>query len=773
MAEDSVAFAELRAQLAAEKEGRQAEKKGRQLEKEGRQAAEKSLDVATRLSTFEQYLTLLQKHYAARLSYDPKCPTNTKGGVTNPHDRYTPTLITPWLGFEGLQTAAYLKLCEVFQDRRLFSNEERIIGAQETIVAFAIDSEATLTAFTTAAEVAPALKIINQFLALRHAGGGPVSEVSFSTRGEDNEAAFAPVDGVWSYGGPILLQELKPPHKLTEKALETALDDGTGRPRKEFRTERIINDPHVTKDPTYTVTAVFTQVFDYMISSGIAHAYLDTGMACVFFQVRETEHTTLYYSLVIHPREGNVDPAMTSVCQIALFIHHCLTEKKRDDKWIEKATDSNAQFCVDPEAQVNLMSSPLPSPPELVTPGKDDYKPPRKRKRPPVPDSDRPPYHNEHDSSDDGCDHSSPIRDQQATRSRTRAPVTSIGKDAIRTTTSSGTGGNGGGTRSSLAVGSMPCSDCTDCTFCVTPNAVRQYCTQACLRGLMYYFCTGIVRELDTACPNATRHSKSLQHQLTLHRFHDSLRRQVDRSHVHNIEHLQLRGSSGHLFAITLCSHGYTFVGKGSRLDLLPTLIHELGIYETLHPLQGHYIPVCLGLLELDTPFYLPAPNHLTHFLLLSYSGIPISRSELVPLAEEVISSTKTSLSKLHDFGLVHRDFRVENMLWNTELHRAIIIDFGESALLKRPRASPSNGHHPSSVQTGDRLARVLGKLSSPSGVRKLRKTRVRHPEQEAREERERARELFDVRGEILRWLPHVSSRSSNAMGNGTDGLAS
>jgi hypothetical protein len=36
---------------------------------------------------FEEYLKLLQKYHAARPKYDPDCPRNTKGGVTNPRHR--------------------------------------------------------------------------------------------------------------------------------------------------------------------------------------------------------------------------------------------------------------------------------------------------------------------------------------------------------------------------------------------------------------------------------------------------------------------------------------------------------------------------------------------------------------------------------------------------------------------------------------------------------------------------------------------------------------
>jgi hypothetical protein len=103
------------------------------------------------------------------------------------------------------------------------------------------------------------------------------------------------VDGLWNRGGQgssrlIALVELKPPHKLTVSALQSALDDSHGRAQKHFETRPVI-------------TAVFTQVFDYMIETGMECAYVNTGMAYVFFQILETEPTVLYYNLLGNPVE--------------------------------------------------------------------------------------------------------------------------------------------------------------------------------------------------------------------------------------------------------------------------------------------------------------------------------------------------------------------------------------------------------------------------------------------------------------------------------------
>ena len=109
------------------------------------------------------------------------------------------------------------------------------------------------------------------------------------------------MDGVWNRGGPITLLELKPPNKLTAEALRIALDNGTGRPQRRFETKAIIDGPHATNDPTYTIVAVFTKVSDYMITTGMASAWLYTGVASVYYHVPGLNSTILHFHLKIIP----------------------------------------------------------------------------------------------------------------------------------------------------------------------------------------------------------------------------------------------------------------------------------------------------------------------------------------------------------------------------------------------------------------------------------------------------------------------------------------
>jgi hypothetical protein len=115
--------------------------------------AEETLDVATRRTTLREYLNLYQSLCASELRFDPDCRRNTRGGVTNPRDRITPTIISPWIKFDNLQINTYQQLCDVLQAQRLFLNKADIKGARRIIQDFLITSELALTSYINGAEV--------------------------------------------------------------------------------------------------------------------------------------------------------------------------------------------------------------------------------------------------------------------------------------------------------------------------------------------------------------------------------------------------------------------------------------------------------------------------------------------------------------------------------------------------------------------------------------------------------------------------------------------
>lgn len=72
------------------------------------------------------------------------------------------------------------------------------------------------------------------------------------------------------------------------------------------------------------------------------------------------------------------------------------------------------------------------------------------------------------------------------------------------------------------------------------------------------------------------------------------------------------------LFRITLISHGYTFVAKGTVARLRSGLLAEGQAYDRLEPLQGNMIPVYLGSIDLQFPYY-EFKATIVHMLLMSW----------------------------------------------------------------------------------------------------------------------------------------------------------
>ncbi|KAF6233317.1 hypothetical protein HO173_008441 [Letharia columbiana] len=733
MSDDSATIADLRAQLEVAREKEHAAKAAALAAKEKEHASTGNTSLA-------EYLALYQEYFAYPLHCEPMSSRNTRGGVTSPLKRLTPTTVEPWTEFEDLQRRSYQELCEKLGNRELFPDKANLIGARGTVSSFLITSKEAITTYVRAAEIPPVKEIVCQYI--QSGGGGEQSSLGVRyTPGGDPESAagkvFVPVDGVWNRGGPgsdrpIALAELKPPHKLTTGALRTALDDGNGKARKSFESQPIIQSPHARNDPLYTVLAVFTQVFDEMISSGTEFAYVDTGMARVFFRIRRTESTVLYYSLDVSPREVIADARSTAVCQIALFLCRCLTVEKFDQNWIAEARASNSRFEVDPEAQLDMLASQDSSASEVITPSEDDYEParnaPKKRKRANRHERDLLLHHGEHDSEDDGDNDDSSLNRQQpgvrlhakATESEAQHSTTSPS-----TTSSDRRRQNAGHSFLSDQKTDEPCPPHACCVFCPASESGQPYCTQVCLQRLTNSTASGLSRALDRTCPNVDRHSlSSPDHELSAETLCDLLRHQLRRSRDHAMDHLKIRGGIGHLFRVTLCSYGYTFVAKAVREDHLRSLTREYAIYGKLRQLQAEFIPVCLGLIELETPYVLPFPDILTHLLLLSYSGPDLLSSEGPSLQpEELRSSAEATLKKLQINGLQHGDVRKGNMLWNTERSRVFMLDFESSEFPGVPAAPPSPrviGTPPKRMRTAA-IDRVIGQASSSSQRKKQR----------------------------------------------------
>jgi hypothetical protein len=121
----------------------------------------------------------------------------------------------------------------------------------------------------------------------------------------------------------------------------------------------------------------------------------------------------------------------------------------------------------------------------------------------------------------------------------------------------------------------------------------RQYCTQACLLGLVRG------SPLDDACPNVNAHrahKAANHHALERKSVAILMLRQLAENPDNGCEPLGKQGARGALFRLTLESYGYVFVAKGTVTAFKAKLEHEGSVYRHLDEVQGELIPASRSL---------------------------------------------------------------------------------------------------------------------------------------------------------------------------------
>lgn len=225
-----------------------------------------------------------------------------------------------------------------------------------------------------------------------------------------------------------------------------------------------------------------------------------------------------------------------------------------------------------------------------------------------------------------------------------------------------------------------------------------QFCTQRCLLGLQ----TG--EFLDELCPNVDHHRRGqddpTQHPISAEDLMVSLKTQLDEN-IDRCIPLGGCGSYGAPFKLTCTKYGYTVIGKGTTSGLWKEVSREAQVYRILRKAQGSAVPVFLGKFDMAKIYFLHGAGQIRHMLVLGWGGECTATMDITPhLRREIRRSNK----EIKALGIFHEDLRCENVLWNKELGRALIIDFHRSTLKCRPSSQPARSakRRPCRVETDD-----------------------------------------------------------------------
>lgn len=731
---DQDEIADLRKQLAEAKQRREEAELREQKEKGDREKVEQELHKAredTRNTTLHEYLSLCHEHLSKSITIQTDKSLSTQGDPSNAKGKLRPDFLKPWKQFLDTQKQTLESLYAVYPSHNMpqsFDNRTFIKTQGEKVASRKLASEQDLVFLERDIVETPVTGIVAHLNSLDDvrnefglAGGvefhNHLNNLSDGTGDEADEVtqrleahqlgpstprpsapsiSYCRPDQVCVYTTsddgnkptkPALIIEYKAPHKVTRAHLRHVLLTDRAPLVLESVINRVDLPPSSDTEKCFEyhaerlVSAVISQTFSYMVRCGTQYGYVSTGEAFVFLYIRPEENAkTVYY----HLAEPNADVEAqrhdfpdtenyrnrTAISQVLAFTLHAVKTFRESEEWREPIIRTLKIWEVDYEAILREMpetpktagkpspflSDYIPKTFSLVVPegtpirrrlrsGNATHNDSTTQKQQGTPPS----------SDDESSPFDTPTRPQGGPRSKQ-------GQQSQRGQRSQPPNGAGSSSRGGQR---------------------RAICTQLCLQGLAQG------GPLDRQCPNVSKHCEEGYqghlHQLSVEGFRKLLGEQLRRGRGDACQPLGMQGARGALFSITLASHGYTVVGKGTVTAFIKDLRHEEEVYQRLVTLQAIHIPICLGSIELYQPFYYDTGVRIMHFLLLSWAGKCLDDSKTAPGIDRQTWTMDLvrAVNAIHGAGVLHQDIRMPNLLWNEETKRVMVIDFEGAEIVK------------------------------------------------------------------------------------------
>ncbi|KAH8651968.1 hypothetical protein BGZ61DRAFT_500871 [Ilyonectria robusta] len=140
----------------------------------------------------------------------------------------------------------------------------------------------------------------------------------------------------------------------------------------------------------------------------------------------------------------------------------------------------------------------------------------------------------------------------------------------------------------------------------------------------------------------------------------------------------------------------YTFISKSIVRAFIKDLEYKTVVYKHLKLIYGIYMPVFLGAINLRSMNKIYYYNHrvyVVHIIFLSWGGCSINKAQKIGDINRLLEDKAIrSLRAMHREGVIHKDVRLANMLFNPETNGVMVIDFERALLLKPPRCPLAPG---------------------------------------------------------------------------------
>ncbi|QGA17632.1 hypothetical protein EYB26_005307 [Talaromyces marneffei] len=683
---------------AEEREQRETELRKQAEDREQREAElRRKAETQTQPTALREFVQACHELFSQRIEVGT--PTkSTKGHIPTPTGKYCPTRLRLWSECPLQQREIYNAVCDYLQPAgrepaRHFASLAELHGISRRFSRRVLRSEKDLESYERFAVEDHVHDIIAELCKIPAAqerfrlGNGiafdnhahtldesedadeEVLDISSSRHPKADQFCVHRVDGTTN----ILLTtvEYKPPHKLSVENLRKGL-----RPMEFWKEVVNRNEIPVEKNEKLIYNAeqlassVLAQEYHVMIQEGLEYSYITNGLALVLLRIPYHDPSTLYYYLCEPNMEVIVDDSAsfqqpaTAIGRVLCLCLMSFHSQIRDQAWRNAA-----------RSQLHIWKTSFDHTRSQI---------PDEELQEAPPDSEYP----SSESTSSVYLPSSPLESTsgQARRISSRSRGTCVDLEIPQTepmdSSDSDTSPAAHGRKrgfSQITSSLLSQRSATRPADSTPPSDQRQqhtsrFCTQRCLLGLQQK------GTLDGSCPNVHLHrhgQEGNRHRIDANALVQLLKDQLDQDLDHNCTPFGVCGSYGAPFKITCAAYGYTVVGKGTTSKLWKEVSREAEVYQVLRKVQGLAVPVFLGAIDLDMTYFLHGAGEIRHMLLMAWGGREMGTGER-------LTEISRSTALIRKLGVMHGDLRLQNMLWNDELGRVMIIDFHRSEIRRQ-----------------------------------------------------------------------------------------
>ncbi|KAL8827980.1 MAG: hypothetical protein Q9170_006793 [Blastenia crenularia] len=643
---------------------------------------------------------------------DPKkAATGTTTSVTN---KIHPKKLKPWVGFPERRKEMFDRVSGFLQtqseqEQRYFQSREEIKGVAGAAGEHRVSCEQDLRNYHQPCVESFVTAIIKRLIRVPEACSELRlgQEMTFENHthcvtdnDDDGEEIknYRPKDTdqlcIKHYGHrrvPVAINEMKPPHKATAELLNAGLHqfDDVRSEVVDRNTEPSKNQERFQKQADKFVAMIITQTYSYMVRAGISHGAIITGKAMIFLLVEEQEPHTVYFYHA-DPKAEVIDELTTrksfphectAIAQLTAFSLMAHRAKQFSQAWRQNVDQNGPRWIFterEPAREIPLEVGKYEERPQSACKPRREitamYLTPAPTSKPSESPKPSTPAKSGCERAD-GFIRKGPDGDDDPDSEFD--PYDTPTKNRLRHQDASWQPqGKLQGNKEQPA----PTSRGTAQKYA--------YCSHACLKGLVDRTAP------DTGCPNFKLHPQrhaSNRHALTRPLLARLLRQQLAVDLDNCCIDLQKEGRTGMLFKLTLLSHGYTLVGKGTSRGFMRSAKHEGRVYSLLKERQGKSIPVYLGNIDLIQK-WIGGDFDVVHMLLMSWAGesVALNVAQERPGQLLVKHEVKEFRSQCMAMGIHHQDNEYRNILWEEKSKQIMFIDFDMTILfnLRRPPSS-------------------------------------------------------------------------------------